>query len=285
MTSDSTMTQQPEYVFAYGTTEQERLLAQGALADPLSRRLLRAAGLAPGMRVLDLGSGAGNVAMLAAELVGPDGRVVGIDRDPDAVDRAQQYVDRAGRANIEFRQGNVQTLDGVEAGFDAVTGRWILAYLADPVDALRQAAARVRPGGVVCMHEPDIGNVWASPETPLWRQVRAWLVEAVTEVGAHEHMGLELFGAFRAAGLPDPELMLEGFAGGGAQAPAWFWANVVSAMMPLIERLGIATSGEVDEATLAERLLAEINAEDGIVLGPPMIGAYSTAPPIHAGAS
>lgn len=272
------MTGQPEYVFAYGATEHKRLLAQGALADPISRRLLIAAGLAPGMRVLDLGSGAGNVAMLAADLVGPSGRVVGIDRDPVAVDRAQQHVERAGLANIEFRQADVQTLDGVETGFDAVTGRWILAYLADPVEALRRAAARVRPGGVVCMHEPDTGYVWASPETQLWRQVRGWLLDTLTKVGAPQQFGRALFGAFRAAGLPDPRLTLETFAGGGAQAPAWAWTNVVSAMIPLMERLGVVTSDEVDEATLTDRLLAEIDAENGIVVGPLMMGAWSTTP-------
>lgn len=269
-------TRQPEYICTYGTAEHERLLAQGTLADPLTRRLLSEAGLAPGMRVLDLGSGAGNVAMLAAELVGPSGMILGIDRDPDAVNRAQQHVDRTGLANIEFRQGDVQTLEGVETGFDAVTGRWILAYLADPVDALRQAAARVRPGGVVCMHEPDVGYVWASPETPLWQQVRGWLLDTLTRVGTHQHMGLELFGAFRAAGLPDPQLTLEAFLGGGAHAPVRAWVDVVSAMMPLMERLGIVTSDEVDEAKLTDRLLAEVDAEDGIVLSPPMIGAYST---------
>lgn len=272
------MTRQPEYVFAYGATEHERLLAQGSLADPLSHRLLRDAGLAPGMRVLDLGSGAGNMAMLAADLVGPTGGVVGIDRDPAAVERAQEHVARAGLRNIEFRQADVQTLDGVESGFDAVTGRWILGYLADPVGALRQAATRGRPGGVVCMHEPDVGFVWASPETPLWRQVRGWLLDTLTNVGAHQHMGRDLFGVFRAAGLPGPQLVLETFAGGGAQAPAWAWANVVGAMVPLMERLGVVTSDEVDAATLTERLLAEVAAEDGIVLGPLMMGAWSTLP-------
>jgi predicted methyltransferase len=67
------------YPFTDRAAEDERLVAQGAVFDPLTRRLLRHAGLVPGMRVLDLGSGAGNVARLAAELVGPEGAVVGIE--------------------------------------------------------------------------------------------------------------------------------------------------------------------------------------------------------------
>jgi predicted RNA methylase len=70
-------------------TEDERLVAQSRLFDPITLRLLVEAGLAPGMRVLDLGSGAGNVARLVAELVGPDGAVVGVEQDPAAVELAR----------------------------------------------------------------------------------------------------------------------------------------------------------------------------------------------------
>ena len=101
------------YPFADRAAEDERLVVQGALFDPLTRRLLQQAGLEPGMRVLDLGSGAGNVARLAAELVGPRGSVVGIERDPAAVTLAQRRTDTA---NVEFRVGDVQTLEGPATG-------------------------------------------------------------------------------------------------------------------------------------------------------------------------
>src|SRR6266699_385331 len=89
-----------DYFNADRAAEDERLLAQGRLFDPLTRRLLETVGLAPGMRVLDLGSGAGNVARLAAELVGPDGAVVGVEKDPEAVELARRHTDAP---NIEFR--------------------------------------------------------------------------------------------------------------------------------------------------------------------------------------
>ena len=124
------------YPFADRAAEDERLIAQGRLFDPLTQRFLRQAGLAPGMRVLDLGSGAGNVARLAAELVGPDGAVVGIERDPAAVELARRRTDAP---NVEYRVGDAETLDGVEGGFDAVVGRLVLMYLKDPAAALRRA--------------------------------------------------------------------------------------------------------------------------------------------------
>ena len=263
------------YPFADRAAEDERLVAQAALFDPLTRRVLEQAGLARGMRVLDLGSGAGNVARLAADLVGPEGSVVGVERDPAAAELAQR---RTAAPNVEFRVGDAQTLDGVEDGFDAVIGRLVLMYLPDPVMALRRAAGRVRPGGLVCLHEGDLEYLWASPQPPLWSQVRAWFLTALEKAGIERRMGLSLVTTFRAAGLPAPRLLIEAYADGGPGAPAWAWANVVSGAVPLMERLGVATRAEVDPATLADRLLAETLGCGGSVIGPPMTGAWITVP-------
>jgi hypothetical protein len=151
-------------------------------------------------------------------------------------------------------------------------------YLPDPVSALRRAATRVRPGGLICLQEADLHYLWASPQTPLWTQVRAWCLEAVDKAGVEQRMGPSLYTAFRAAGLPGPRLVVETFAGGGPDAPAWGWANVVSGMIPLMERLGVTTRAEVDPATLPGRLLAETLACDGCVIGPPMTGAWAALP-------
>jgi SAM-dependent methyltransferase len=263
------------YPFSDRAAEDERLVAQGLVFDPLTRRLFESAGIGPGMRVLDLGSGAGNLSRIAAELVGPEGAVVGIERDPAAVELAQR---RTNATNVEYRVGDVQTLDGVEDGFDAVVGRLILMYLSDPVAALRQAARRLRPGGVVCMHEADLRYVPASPATPLWIQMHGYFVQALEKADIEPQMGLSLFTTFRAVGLPAPNLLVELFAAGGPEAPAWAWANVISAAVPLMERLGVATKADVDPPTLADRLLAETLASDGYVMGPPMTGAWVTVP-------
>jgi SAM-dependent methyltransferase len=264
-----------DYFNADRIAEDGRLLAQGRLFDPLTRRLLQKAGLTPGMRVLDLGSGAGNVARLAAELVGPAGAVVGVESDPEAVRLARYRTDAL---NVEFRVADAQTLAGVEDGFDAVTGRLILLHLADPVRALRAAAARVRPGGLVIMHECDLGYVWASPQPALWGQVREWLLQAAEKAGIRTRIGPELFSLYREAGLPGPQLLCEAIAAGGPDAPAWGWANIVSAAVPLMEKLGVASQADVDPPTLASRLLAEVNRCDGCVIAPPFTGAWTVRP-------
>jgi SAM-dependent methyltransferase len=264
-----------DYPFADRAVEDERLLSQGYVFDPSTRRLLREAGIAPGMRVLDLGSGAGNVARLVAEAVGPSGSVLGVDADPEAVSLARRHTPAS---NVEFQVADVQTLDGVPDGFDAVTGRLVLLYLSDAVAALRQAAARVRPGGIICMHECDLAYYWAGPETPLWAQTRARFVEAFEKAGFEPRMSLKLHSAYIEAGLPAPSLHLDAYTEGGPDAAAWAWANVTAAAIPLMERFGVATREDMDPKTLADRLLAELLEANGHMIAPLMTGAWAARP-------
>jgi ubiquinone/menaquinone biosynthesis C-methylase UbiE len=172
------------------------------------------------MRVLDLGSGAGDVAMLAARLVGSDGEVVGVERDAGAVASATARIEQARISNVRFVEGDVQTLAGVEGEFDAVVGRLVLMDVPDPVAVLAHAIELVRPGGSVCVQDGDMTYDWAQPMTPLWTQVRAWL-EILRRVGVTRRMGLSLYSSFVGAGLPGPELHLERAVVGGPEAWAW----------------------------------------------------------------
>ena len=85
------------YPFQSSDDERQRLIAQGELVAPLTRRLFGNAGIRSGMRVLDIGSGSGDVTFLAAQLVGPEGSVVGVDRDPAQVAFAEERAKAAGR--------------------------------------------------------------------------------------------------------------------------------------------------------------------------------------------
>jgi ubiquinone/menaquinone biosynthesis C-methylase UbiE len=89
-----------EYLLGHDEAEQRRLLEQAAIVEPLTRRSLLAAGLEPGMHVLDVGSGFGDVSVLASDLVGPAGSVVGIDREPSAVASATARATALGATNV-----------------------------------------------------------------------------------------------------------------------------------------------------------------------------------------
>jgi ubiquinone/menaquinone biosynthesis C-methylase UbiE len=129
-----------QYAFADRVHEQRRLASQAEEFDPLTERVFRAAGVAVGMRVLDLGSGTGDVAIFVSRLAGPEGEVVGVERDPNAVASATARVAQARISNVRFIQGDAQTLDGLADRFDAAVGRLVLMYLPDPAAALRRIA-------------------------------------------------------------------------------------------------------------------------------------------------
>src|SRR5689334_18735636 len=117
-----------DYVFGQSELEQKRLVQQAAVLRPWTERFFGAAGIRPGMYVLDLGCGMGDVSLLAAEMVGPEGRVVGVDRDPAIIDRARARAEQQGlttrmsfvHADLnEFRSGDL---------LDAVVGRYVMLY-------------------------------------------------------------------------------------------------------------------------------------------------------------
>jgi SAM-dependent methyltransferase len=105
-----------------GEEELDRLEAQGAAIAPATRMIFAEAGIRPGMRVLDLGCGAGDVTFVAADLVGPDGSVVGVDRSPDALARARLRAGQRGLAQVQFVEGDIH--DPAPGGpFDAIVER------------------------------------------------------------------------------------------------------------------------------------------------------------------
>src|SRR5215467_10926444 len=135
------------YPLGNADTEHERLIRQATHLAPCTERFFRQAGIGPGQRVVDLGSGVGDIAMLAARLVGPSGEVVGIERDARSISRARARIAAAGLHNVTFTEADVSDFVS-ERPFDAAIGRFILQFLPAPADALRGLSRLIRPGGV-----------------------------------------------------------------------------------------------------------------------------------------
>ena len=106
------------------------------------------------MRVLDVGSGSGDVSLLAADLVGSHGHVVGVDRSPAAVERARTRAFRRNLRNVSFEVGDPASMH-FDRPFDAIIGRFVLMYQDDPVTSLRNIMRYLREGGVVAFQELD----------------------------------------------------------------------------------------------------------------------------------
>jgi hypothetical protein len=119
---------------------------------------------------------------------------------------------------------------------------------------------------------------WAQPMTELWTTARGWFLDTLARAGIAARMGLELPATFVAAGLPPPEMRLECALGASDPLPVWGWSNVVAGVAPVMEQLGVATTDQVQPDTLEQRLRAELVASDGMVIGPPLVAAWSRMP-------
>src|SRR6266404_5820552 len=195
-----------DYILGNTDAEHERLIWQAARVSPITERLFREAGIGPGQRVLDIGSGVGDVAMLGARLVGPSGEGVGIERDPRSIARARARVAEAGLHNVSFIQSDACEVAS-NRSFDAAVGRFILMFVPDPVAVLRSLSRLVRPDGVLAFQEPS----WApflllSAPLPLWSAGVSLIHETLRRSGANTEMGFALYRIFQEAGLPAPTM-------------------------------------------------------------------------------
>jgi ubiquinone/menaquinone biosynthesis C-methylase UbiE len=264
------------YALGRSAAETQRLILQNQIYGPFSRQFLSAAGITAGMKVLDFGSGAGDVALLLADLVGPEGRIVGIDSNVEILDTARARVQAAGWKNVEFRHGDIQNLD-VDHDFDAVVGRWVLMYVPDPVALLRKLPAYLRPGGIVAFQESDLSTPPRTyPSMPLHEDVRRWTTPPPGAPGPDLEMGPKLYATFLNAGLPAPHLRLDTPIGGGRSWPGYAYiANTVRSLLPFMTKVGAATADEVDIDTLEDRLRAEVLGHDGIQILAAVVGAWA----------
>jgi ubiquinone/menaquinone biosynthesis C-methylase UbiE len=131
--------------------ERRRLQAQGKIYAEPTAELLRMAGVRPGMRILDVGCGAGDVTLQAAAIAGPGGSALGVDEDREVLAVAAQRAQAAGLRKVSFERARVpDELSAVlDEPVDAVVGRLILLHLEDPAGAVAALKGVVRPGGLL----------------------------------------------------------------------------------------------------------------------------------------
>jgi ubiquinone/menaquinone biosynthesis C-methylase UbiE len=266
-----------DYALGYTDAEQERLMRQAALIAPYTERLFREAGIGMGHRVLDLGSGMGDVSMLVAGLVGVSGEVVGIERDAASIERAQARVARAGFRNVTFLKTDVNEIV-IDQRFDAVVGRFVLMFLPDPVSVLRSVSRLVRPGGVLAFQEPSwIPMLALGDRLPLWSCVLRSIHETILRSGANPEMGLALYSIFQEIGLPSPKMHLE-IPLGSDTGFVRIISDLVCSLQPLalVHNVSLEELGDLN--TLQDRICAEIAAANTMVSVVPLLGAWSRKP-------
>ena len=268
------------YTLGRTSHETTRLIEQSRIYGPSTTRLCRQAGITSGMCVLEIGSGAGDVALSLAGLVGPTGKVIGVDINATILDTARQRAADADVRNVEFVAGDARMIDFPDK-FDAIVGRFVLMYMANPVEAFANLVTHLKPGGIAAFQEPEytLYPSFLHPDTPLMNQLIEWILGVFQHSGAHLDMGIGLYRAFVDAGLPPPEMHLQSPIGAAERWAGYrYMATIFQSLLPLLEKYGLATAEQVGVDTLAERIRQEVLVSKRPFFLPLHVTAYATLP-------
>lgn len=151
------MTNIEDYVLGTDEVESIRLGIQHRLWSAAAAAIWERAGIGVGSRVLDVGCGPGHAAGDLAQLVGPEGRVLGVDGSPAYVAQFADRMARLGHTHAEARRGDVHDMTeivGSEAGsFDAAYLRWVCSFSLDPARLIEQVRACLKPAGRIAIQD------------------------------------------------------------------------------------------------------------------------------------
>ena len=270
----SPQTRNASYVLGDTGSEHERLIRQAAIFEPFTERLFRDAGIGSGQRVLDVGSGVGDVAMLAAKVVGSTGEVVGVERDATTLARARSRVAEAGLSNLSFAESDIGDITS-DKPFDAVVGRFIIEFLPDPVAVVRSLSALIRPGGLMVFQDASWGPfLQLTARLPLRGKCASLIYDSFERSGTHMDMDLVFYRTLQQAGLPAPKMRIEVPVGDEPEVVQWVH-DLFCTLRPHMSQDHLAASGIGDIETLELRLEAERLAENafGACIG--LVGAWS----------
>ena len=261
-----------DYVLGHNDREQLRLIKQARFLAPFTEAFLRSAGIASGMRVLDIGCGMGDVTMLTAQVVGPTGRVVSIDLDQASIETARRRVLAMGLENVKFHRADLVTFADAEL-FDAIIGRLVLEFAPDTTAAIKRLCALLRPGGIMAFQEPS-WRMWLAytAHLPLRSAVTTLIHKTFVAGGVNTEMELPIYRAFLAADLSVTDMRIELPIGDSPEFRSLLY-ELLLAVWGRAEALRLPLDGLGDPNTLASRLDDELNVNKSLASFIALVGA------------
>lgn len=242
-----------DYVLGTHDAEVERLAFQHDVWRPRVREAWLAAGIGPGQRVLDVGAGPGFASLDLAELVGPLGQVVAVERSARYVRMLEQEARRRKLDHLAVREVDLM-LDVMPAsGLDAAWCRWVACFVNDPALLVRRVHGALRRGGMFVMHEyVEYATYRCLPHRPLIEAFVQEVMRSWRADGGEPDIARQLPALLQAHGFRIAFTRPLGLAVRPAE-PEWNWpAGFVRTFTPRLVELGRV------EPAWADRLLAEL---------------------------
>lgn len=257
-----------DYVLGTHDAEIERLGLQHRVWRPRALDAWRRAGITVGQTVADIGAGPGFATQDLAEIVGPSGRVIALERSARFLAALQTRADRLGLANITTIEGDLLEVAPGEAMADALWCRWVLCFVADPRAALRAMLAMLKPGGVAIFHEYADYRAWRfAPRRPALEHYVGAVMASWRATGGEPDIALDVAGW-----LADEGFTVEVRPIIDAVTPSnfvWQWpASFVESGSTRLVELGYLAA---DEADAVRRELAAATADPNALMVTPLV--------------
>ncbi|WP_405019070.1 methyltransferase domain-containing protein [Kitasatospora sp. NBC_00070] len=206
--------------------------------------------LRPGQALLDVGCGPGTITADLAELVGPTGRVVAVDRSAEVLAQAAEHVAGRGIGNVTFAAADAYRLPYADGEFDVVHAHQVLQHVADPVALLRELRRVTAPDGVVACRDADYAAMAWYPELPELADWMALYQRVARANGGEPDAGRRLAAWARAAGFGTVECSSSTWTYATAEQRDWWgdsWADRVvgSGIADAAVAGGFAAPGEL----------------------------------------
>ena len=185
------------YTLLVGKHDEERLAISDEIYGPSTRAFLMNSGLSPGMRILDVGCGPGNISCWLAEQVGLEGSVVGVDISDESLSVATIKASEKNITNVQFMQCTADNLDEIEGNFDMVFCRFLLIHLTDPKHALLSMASKLKANGILCCEEPTTYTHSCYPKNRFFDKANLLTQQLGNKKGVDYNFGEKIFSLFQ----------------------------------------------------------------------------------------
>jgi ubiquinone/menaquinone biosynthesis C-methylase UbiE len=227
------------------------------LRDEFTNRLLADSGIKKGMRILDLGCGTGDLCIMASELVGDSGEVVGVDISENAITKARNTIEEKRISSVKFICADLAELPVNIGTFDAVIGRRVLMYMSDASQSITGLLPFLKSNGKMIFQESDcMASSFCNQSMPLHTKVQAWIWDTVEKEGGNVYIGRQLYSLMKKAKLNILLTRAEAILHTDETGSDLGW--VAKMMVPRMILHGIITKEEIDTDTLEERLRLEL---------------------------
>ncbi|MDR0409017.1 MAG: class I SAM-dependent methyltransferase [Spirochaetaceae bacterium] len=227
------------------------------LRNEFFHRLLIDSGIKKGIRVLDVGCGAGDLSIMAAELVGGSGEVTGVDISQDALAAAKKLIVEKCISNVRFIQADIAKLPNNIGVFDVIMGRRVLMYQSNASQTIEGLLPFLSENGKMIFQESErMADSFNFSMLPLHSKIQNWIWDTVEKEGGNSHIGMQLYSEMKNAGLKISLLRAEAILHTYESGSDLGWAAKMMASR-MIEH-NVVTAEELNVETLEYRLMNEL---------------------------